>query len=171
MGDIRLTFAGSLEISGKVEFIHPLHNLAMVSYDPNLIGDTLIQEAQFSTKPLQSGDEASFSGLKIDHQLFHQKVTVSSIDPLILPPSIKFSDTNIEVIDLVNAPDDIYGVLTDKKAKVKALWTSFAYSSGGEALQINRGISSDLISEFITQFKKDKPLYSLGLDLVYIPLF
>ena len=171
IGDIKLTFAGSLEISGKVEYIHPLHNLAMVSYDPNLIGDTLIQEARFSTKPLQSGDEASFSGLKIDHQLFHQKVTVSSIDPLILPPSIKFSDTNIEVIDLVNAPDDIYGVLTDKKAKVKALWTSFAYRSGGEALQINRGISSDLISEFITQFKKDKPLYSLGLDLGYIPLF
>ncbi|MDB2544162.1 trypsin-like peptidase domain-containing protein [Woeseiaceae bacterium] len=171
MGDIRLTFAGSLEISGKVEFIHPLHNLAIVKYDPDLIGDTLVREAKFNTKPLEAGDEASLSGLKVDHQLFHQKVTVSSIDPLILPPSIKFSDTNIEVIDLVNAPDDIYGVLTDKKGNIRALWTSFAYRSGGETLQINRGISSDLISEFIAQIKEDKPLYSLDLDLGYIPLF
>jgi S1-C subfamily serine protease len=71
----------------------------------------------------------------------------------------------------VNAPDDIYGVLTDKKGNIRALWTSFAYRSGGETFQINRGISSDLISEFITQIKEDKPLYSLDLDLGYIPLF
>ena len=171
MGDVKLTFAGSLEISGKVEFIHPLHNLAILSFDPDLIGDTLVSEAQFNTNPLVAGDETHLTGLKIDHQLFHQKVSVASIDPIILPSSIQFSDTNIEVIDLVSSPDDIYGVLTDKKGRVRALWTSFAYRSGGETFQVNRGISSELISEFITQIKENMPLYSLGLDLGYIPLF
>ena len=36
---------------------------------------------------------------------------------------------------------------------------------------MNRGISSELINEFIDQFQAEKPLYSLELDLGYIPLF
>ncbi len=45
MGDVRIIFAGTLEIPGKVEFVHPLHNLAIVSYDPKLIGTTPVQRA------------------------------------------------------------------------------------------------------------------------------
>lgn len=171
MGDIRLTFAGSLEISGKVEYIHPLHNLALLSFDPKLIGKTPIKAAIFSKSELTAGEKTWLSGLKLDHQLFHQQVTVASVDPLNLPPSINFSDSNIEVIDLVNAPDDIYGVLTDQKGRVKALWTSFSYRSAGESYQMNRGISSELVNEFIEQFQTEKSLYSLELELGYIPLF
>ena len=110
IGDIRLTFAGSLEVPGKVEYIHPLHNLALLSFDPKLIGQTPIRAATFSSNELKAGDNSWLSGLKLDHQLFHQQITVASVDPLNLPPSINFSDSNIEVIDLVSAPDDIYGV-------------------------------------------------------------
>ena len=46
MGDVRITFAGTLEIPGKVEFVHPLHNLAIVSYDPKLIGATPVKSAR-----------------------------------------------------------------------------------------------------------------------------
>ena len=47
MGDVSVTFAGSLEVRGKVEYIHPLHNLAVVSYDPATIGDTPRSVGQF----------------------------------------------------------------------------------------------------------------------------
>ena len=34
IGDVRITFAGSLEVPGRIEQLHPLHNFALVSYDP-----------------------------------------------------------------------------------------------------------------------------------------
>jgi hypothetical protein len=38
IGDVTVTFAGSLEVRGRVEQLHPLHNYAIVSYDPASIG-------------------------------------------------------------------------------------------------------------------------------------
>jgi L-threonylcarbamoyladenylate synthase len=34
IGDVRLTFASTLEIPAEVVYVHPLHNLAVVKYDP-----------------------------------------------------------------------------------------------------------------------------------------
>ena len=72
LGDVRITFAGSLEAPGKVEYIHPLHNLAVVSYDPALIGDTPVQAATFSSEPVVPGEELEVVGLKADHTLLSQ---------------------------------------------------------------------------------------------------
>ncbi|MEM7612369.1 MAG: trypsin-like peptidase domain-containing protein, partial [Pseudomonadota bacterium] len=56
MGDVTVTFAGSLEIPAKVAYVHPLHNLAMVQYDPALIGDTPVSDARFSDAELKPDD-------------------------------------------------------------------------------------------------------------------
>src|SRR5690606_37394587 len=55
MGDVQITFAGSAEIPGRVEYVHPLHNLAVVSYDPQLIGATPVRAAEFADGPLNPG--------------------------------------------------------------------------------------------------------------------
>jgi len=171
LGDVKLTFSGSLEIPGKIEYIHPLHNIVLLSYETDLIADTPVSEAEFNTDAMLEGEETWLIGLKSDHQLYSQKSLISSIDPLMLPPSLSFQDNNIEVINLVNSPDDIYGVLTDENGLVTALWTSFSYRSRGEAYQINRGIGSELIESIVEGFKKHSILYSLELELNYVPLF
>ena len=58
MGDVRIIFAGTLEIPGKVEFVHPLHNLAIVSYDPKLIGNTPVQQRQVVRPQDRAGRDA-----------------------------------------------------------------------------------------------------------------
>src|SRR6202049_2006178 len=59
MGDVRITFAGTVEVPGKVVFIHPLHNLAVVAYDPKSIGTTPVRAATLLTRPLGAGDDRS----------------------------------------------------------------------------------------------------------------
>lgn len=173
MGDVSITFAGSLQVKGKVTFVHPLHNLAVVSYDPALIGDSPVRAAVMDTSELVAGDTVWVVGLKGDHQLVHQESTVASVDPMVLPLSrtLRFRDSNIEGVSLVNAPVDIDGVIINDKGQVRAMWSSFAYQSGGDAGQLNRGISSDLVSEFVDVVRSGKPIYSLGLEFGYSPLF
>ena len=173
MGDVSITFAGSLQVSGKVEYIHPLHNLAVVSYDPATIGTTPVREATFSPHELAPGDDVWVVGLKGDHQLVHQKSSVSTVDPLVLPLSrtLRFRDSNLEGIGLVNAPGDIDGVLVDSRGRVAAVWSSFAFQTGKESGQFNRGISSELVAELVDLVRSGNPIYSLEAELNYSPLF
>ncbi len=173
MGDVSITFAGSLQIKGQVEYVHPLHNLAVVSYDPALIGDTRVKAAEFDIAELRPGDTIAVVGLKGDHQPVHQESTVSSVDPMILPLSrtLRFRDANIEAISLVNAPGDIDGVLVNEHGQVAAMWSSFAYQSGSESSQFNRGVSSELVSEFVDVVRSGRSIYSLEVELGYSPLF
>ena len=173
MGDVTVTFAGSLQVDAKVEFVHPLHNFAVVSYDPTIIGDTPVRSAALNPQMPEPGDRLLAVGLKSDHQLAHQESVVSSVDPVTLPLSrtMRFRDSNLEVIDLVNGPADFDGVLIDEGGLVVATWSSFAYQSGGESGQINRGVSADILVDFIDIVRSGRPIYSLEVELGYAPLF
>ena len=173
IGDVSITIAGSLEVEGKVEQLHPLHNYAIVSYDPGSIGDTPVQQARFNTKALRPGDNVWVVGIKGDHQLLHQQSTVSSVEPLMLPLSrtLRFRDSNIEGISLVNAPNEVDGVLVNKRGEVLATWSSFAVQSGEDSAQFNRGIGSEVAKQFVEILRDGKPFYSLEAEFVYAPLF
>jgi S1-C subfamily serine protease len=173
IGDVTVTFAGSLEVKARVEALHPLHNLALISYDPATINDTAVKEAKFKEAPLKAGDKLWVVGLKGDHQLVHQESTVASVEPLILPLSrtLRFRDTNIEGISLVNAPTDFDGVLIDERGRVLATWSTFSVQAGGDSAQLNRGIGADLVREFVDIVRERRPFYSLEAEFVYSPLF
>jgi pro-apoptotic serine protease NMA111 len=173
MGDVRITFAGSLQVEGRVEYVHPLHNLAIVAYDPALIGDTPVKAARFSVRQPVPGDRVWVVGLKSDHQLAHQAGTVASVDPLSLPLSrtLRFRDANLEVISLVNEPINPDGVLIDETGRVMAGWMSFAWQTDNESGQHSFGVGSELLSEFVDTARSGRPIHSLEAEFEYTPLF
>ncbi|MEM7282662.1 MAG: trypsin-like peptidase domain-containing protein [Pseudomonadota bacterium] len=172
LGDVSITFASTLEVPGRVEFVHPQHNMAIVSYDPALIGDTPVQTAKFSREALRPGNPVWVVGLQGDHSLVSQGTEVASIDPLLLPLSrtFRFRDSNLEVVSLVNAPENMDGVLADRKGNVKALWSSFAYQGGRDSGQLVRGVPIELVQEMVNAVQTSRPLYSLETEFSLTPL-
>ena len=172
LGDIRLTFAGTIEIPGRVEYLHPLHNLAIVSYDPALIGTTPVKSATLKTAEVSAGDTVWAVGMRADGKVQSRSATVASVDPVGFPLSrtLQFRDANLETIALVNGPDDYDGVLADKNGDVLATWASFAYEAGREMAQENRGIPAELIAEMLPLVRDSRTLHSLEAELQPIPL-
>jgi pro-apoptotic serine protease NMA111 len=166
MGDVRITFAGTVEVPGKVVFIHPLHNLAVVSYDPKSIGNTPVRAATLLTTPLSAGDDVWVVGQRSDSKLLSQKTQISSVDVVSFPLSrtLRFRDSNLEAVSLINPPSDYDGVLADEKGNVLALWSSFAFESQRELEQLNRGIPAELVSEMIGVVADGRPLYSFEAE-------
>jgi S1-C subfamily serine protease len=172
MGDVRLTFAGSIEVPGRVEYIHPLHNLAVISYDPKLIGNTPVKSATFVQKKLAAGEDVAVVGLGPDFKLLSQSSPVANVSAVSLPTSrtLRFRDTNLEVATLVNAPSDFNGAIVDLQGRVLGMWASFAYQNGRDLTQVNLGIPSDSIVDMVERLKKREALRSLEVEWAQMPL-
>ncbi len=172
MGDVRLTFAGTLEIPGRVEYIHPLHNLAVVSFDPALIGTTPVVAAEFDRKELMSGEAVSVVGLGRDGDIKLRATQIGDIEPLNLPLSrtMQFRDTNLDVATLTTTPGVEDGVIVDQRGRVRGLWSSFAFESGRETQQLSRAVSVDVVADMVERLREGRPLYSIEAEFASQPL-
>jgi S1-C subfamily serine protease len=172
MGDVRITFGGSVEVPGKVEFVHPLHNLAVVSYDPKSIGNTPVRAATLLSRELHAGDEVWVVGGHADARIMSQKTQVSNVDVLSFPLSrtLRFRDSNIEAVNLINPPGDFDGVLTNYDGEVLALWSSFAFESSRDVEQVNHGMPADIVAEMIDVVTANRTLYSFEVDFDLLSL-
>jgi S1-C subfamily serine protease len=172
MGDVRIIFAGTLEVPGKVEFVHPLHNLAIVSYDPKLIGTTPVKAAKLLDRRIVPGEALWVVGMGADSELNSRATTVASLSPISLPLSrtMQFRESNLETIQLVNGPTDFDGALTDEDGAVIGLWSSFAWEQGRDLQQENRGVAIGVVQDMLRRVQGKKPVYSLEAELVPQPL-
>ncbi len=172
MGDVRLTFAGALQIPGKVVYVDPLHNLSVISYDPKLIGSTPVKTVRFSARPSNAGDRVWLVGYQPDGTLAGQESRVASIDPVNFPLSrtFRFRDTNLNVLNLANAPGNVTGVLTDAAGRVTALWASFAYDGAKQTGEMQRGIPAVLIEDLLRVVEHGGELRTLDAELLPLSL-
>jgi S1-C subfamily serine protease len=151
LGDVRLTFGGAVEVPGRVLYVHPLHNLAVVAYDPASIGTTPVRSAVLKPQELKPGTAVWAVGLRADGRVATQGSSVAAMEPAQFPLSrtLQFRESNQELLRLVNGPSDFDGVLVDQHGDIHALWSSFAYESGRELVQQNLGVPLDSAVEML----------------------
>jgi len=169
LGDVRVVFAGALDIPAKVLFIHPLHNMAIVQYDPELLGEVEVGEAEFSNKKLTAGDKVWLVALKNSQELLVEETKISAIDSLDFeaPKIPMFRESNLDAISLNNAPASRGGVLSNVDGEVVAVWLSFAYGSGNKIKQYEWGVPADIVMELLAQWRccKQFDIKSLEVEL------
>ncbi len=172
IGDVRLTFAGTIEVDGRVEYVHPLHNLAVVRYDPKQLGDTPVRSVRLANRLPETGESVRVVGMHPDNRVVSQQATVASIGPVAFPLSrtLQFRDANLEVIDLVNGPADFDGVITDRQGSVLALWSSFAFENGRGLEQQNMGIPAAIVRDMLLYARDGVPLYSAEAEFSLLSL-
>jgi len=143
-----------------------------VAYDPKLIGATPVRAAKLVPRELRAGEPLWVVGLGGDSQMHSRNTEIASIDPLELPQSrtMRFRDSNIETIQLVNPPQEFDGVLADAAGEVLGTWSSFAYDSGRELAQDTRGVPIDLVADMLERVRDERPLHSLEAELTPLPL-
>jgi S1-C subfamily serine protease len=172
VGDVRLTFAGSIEVPGRVEYLHPLHNVAIVSFDPKLLDGTPIRSAKLDTRELAPGESVVVVGMNGDSRVRSIATTVASVDDVSFPLSrtLQFREANLEVARLVNGPSDFDGVIVGSDGRVRALWSSFAVEAGRDVSQINRGLPVELVAEAVSAVRDARPLHSLEVEFEAVPI-
>jgi S1-C subfamily serine protease len=173
LGDVKLVFKNRLEISGKVEYIHPIHNLALVSYIPSQLTDVNVAQIKMNNQPLKAGDPVLQMGLNYDGIIEYRETTVDSTEELWASKFNvpKYVDSNIQGTYLVNGNSVIDGVLANTNNEVIALWTSFdeSDSSGKESDRFKAGMSVDYVEELMTLASNNQAVYSLDINLTQIP--
>ena len=167
LGDVRITFAGTLEVSGRVAWVHPLHNLALVAYDPAAIGTTPVRAARLADREAVPGEEVTVAGLRPDGRSVAQRARVASLEPANFPLSrtLQFRESNLATVRLVNGPSDFDGVIADDRGRVLALWSSFAFERGRQVEQVNQGVPAGLVADMLAHARDAGPLYSLEAEL------
>ncbi|ORX94491.1 trypsin-like serine protease [Basidiobolus meristosporus CBS 931.73] len=129
IGDIFLTFANSIIIPGRLLYLHPFFNFAVLEYDPELLGTTPVKAADILyDHPLSQGDEVHMVAISADHNPLVRRTYVTSIGNVATrecsPP--RWRAMNVEGIKLDDPVSCQGGVLCNAEGQVLALWINYS---------------------------------------------
>ncbi|MCB9701848.1 MAG: trypsin-like peptidase domain-containing protein [Myxococcales bacterium] len=175
LADVRLTFAGAVEVDARIAFLHPFHNYAILAYDPAELGDTPLRAATLGDAPPRPGEPVWVVGLRRDQKVFAQRnevATVSALDlPLPRPP--RYRASNLDKIALNHSVrSSLGGVLTDDEGAVHALWATFAYQNQKDHKTVELGLSVRLWRGVVDALRRGEAptAWDPGIELRYLPL-
>jgi len=170
LGDVKLIFNNRVEVKGKVEYIHPLHNLSLVSYNPSSVAKLPVTQIKISKNAVKQGESIKQIGMNYDGVVEYRETEVDTIDELWLSnfKVPQFVDKNINAISLVNPNMSIDGILVNKANEMVALWTMFEQSDGDNVDTILTGISAEYVEELIQLNNGKKRIYSLDVNFTKI---
>ena len=127
--DITVTIADSIIVEGKVVFLHPLQNYAIVQYDPALV-DAPVKSARLSSEHLTQGAKTYFLGHNRIGRVVHGSTTVTEITAVAIPANSgapRYRAVNVDAITIDSnlGSSCNSGVLVAQDGTVQALWLSY----------------------------------------------
>ncbi|KAL1888566.1 hypothetical protein Cpir12675_006130 [Ceratocystis pirilliformis] len=127
--DITITIADSIQLEGKVVFLHPLQNYVVVRYDPKLV-DAPVQSARLSTQGLGQGEATHFIGINRQGRLVHTATSVTEVTAVAIPPNSVAPRYRAVNVDAITIDSNLggqcgSGVLVGSDGTVQALWLTY----------------------------------------------
>jgi S1-C subfamily serine protease len=167
LGEMTITFGGSLRVPGRLVYLHPLHDFAVIAYDPSRLADTRIAPVTFADRDLRRGDRVWQIGIDQQYQIASNRTEVEAQDPVQLGVSDtpRFRDANVEGVSLRDPVSSLGGVLTDAHGRVVALWASFVDQADGE--RTFRGLPSAWLTPVIDALRRGETpqVFDIGLEV------
>jgi len=174
LGDLTVTFAGSVQVPGELVYLHPEHNLAVIRYDPALIGDTPVRAATLRPRDLVPGDGVWLVGLSASQRVLSRESRIARREPLAMPPAYppRFREANLEVLTLADDAPTLGGVLTDGKGRVLAFWASFTAGTGKGSDSFFAGIPVRELERIVAPLREGREVgwRSLGVEFEPVTL-
>lgn len=174
LGDVELTFFGSTQFAGRVVFVHPRHNIALIQYDPRLLQDVSIEALQLSNKPHRElPDDLTMIGYRADGTFRASEIDgISALTVSLAPPGLpRFQQSTLDVFGIPNVPPTLGGPLVDNEGTVHAVYMSFAYEENREIRQREWAMPASVVQQALSLYKAQKPYYSMDAKLSYRPLY
>ncbi|CAH6719920.1 pro-apoptotic serine protease Nma111p [[Candida] jaroonii] len=127
--DIIVIIADSIDVPGKVVFLHPHLNYAIVKYDPSKVTAD-VKAPKFSDKPLKRGETTLFIGSNSSYRLVTEEVQVSAVETAVVPPTYlapRYRGCNLQCVMLDSQlPQECSsGMLVDDDGTLRAFWLSY----------------------------------------------
>jgi len=127
--DISITIADSIIVDGKVVFMHPLQNYAIIQYDPTLV-QAPVQSAKLSTETIKQGAKTIFLGFNQNLRVVVAKTTVTDITTVAIPangaaPRYRAINLDAITVDTSLSGQCGSGVLVAEDGTVQALWLNY----------------------------------------------
>ncbi|KAK1506822.1 PDZ domain-containing protein [Colletotrichum tamarilloi] len=127
--DVTITIADSIIVEGKVVFLHPLQNYAIVQYDPALV-NAPVQSARLSTDNITQGASTNFMGYNRIGKIVHASTTVTEVTAVAIPANSgapRYRAINVDAITVDTSLSNQCGsgVLVADDGTVQALWLTY----------------------------------------------
>ena len=169
LGDAEITFFGSQVLDGRVAFLHPRHNVALLRYDPKKLGDIAFEELTLVEGEAELPELLTMVGYRADGTFRrHDADDFSRLTVGFAAPGFpRFQQSPIDLYGVSNVPPSLGGPFVDENGDVHALYMSFAYEEGREIKQQEWAMPASVILETLRMYQSNSPYHSLDARLVY----
>lgn len=174
LGDVELTFFGATQITGRVVFVHPRHNVALVQYDPAQLQGVSIKALELSDQlEGELPEDLTMVGYRADGTYrSHPIDDISALTVSFGPPGLaRFQQSTTDVYAIPNVPPSLGGPLVDADGTVQAVYMSFAYEEGREIQQREWAMPASVLRQSLELYQAQQPYYSMDVKLSYRPLY